>query len=206
MTTATGPPGSRCPCCGARIGSPRGTRRFTLLDAMVLTAASAVAFGIVRGVAVRSSTGVPAWGVVLALLIAWLVAWTPATLALRLRRFRPTVRKLCRTPGFAATLVASAILALAVLAIALLGLIRAVRRYPPGAPPGEADPMWWMGVGLHFVVLVGPAIIGAWLVLAITGRRRPSRDWLDTLGRVLGTAWIVVFVIHCCVRLAPWSG
>ena len=139
-------------------------------------------------------------------LIAWLVAWTPAALVLRLRSLRPTLRKLGRTPGFAATLVASAILALGVVAIASLALVRAVRRYPLGSPPLGSDSMWWMGVVFHFAVYVGPSVIGAWLILAVTGRRRPSRDWQDVLGRLLGTAWIVVFVVNCCFRLAAWSG
>lgn len=205
MTDVARLPGSRCPCCGATIGSPRGDRRFTLLDAMVLVAASAVAFVIVRPVVAPSPLGVPAWGIVLAFFIAGLVAWTPAALALRLRSPRPSIRKLCRQPGFAASLAASAILSLGVLATALLALIRAVRRYPPGSPP-LPDPTWWVGVVLQIGPFVGPAVIAAWIVLAVTGRRRPSRNWLDVLGRVLGAGWVVLFLINCCVLLARLSG
>src|SRR5687768_4597770 len=87
--------------------SGNGARRFTMMDAMILVAASAVAFVIVRPVVdgplmLRHE---PGWARYLAGFVGGLVAWTPAVLFLRLRNPRPTIRRLSRRPGFAASVV-----------------------------------------------------------------------------------------------------
>jgi len=64
------------------------------------------------------------------------------------------------------------------------------------------DPSWWMGVVFYFGVIVGPAVIEAWLLLTLSGRRRPTKGWPDRLGRAIVLAWIVLFLIYCCARLA----
>lgn len=197
--------GRRCPCCGAIVPPPRGDRRFTIIDAMILVAASAVAFVVVRPIINGRLQGQPWWASYLAAVMGFLVAWTPTVLILRSRRPRPPLRRLTRQPGFAAGLAGTSVVLLGALAIGLLALVRfarrgmAVRAGLPLRPPNSA---WWLGVVLHFGAVVGPAVIGAWLLLAFSGRRRPSGGWLDLLGRALGTAWIILFVINCCARLA----
>jgi len=37
---------------------------------------------------------------------------------------------------------------------------------------------------------IGCAIVAAWTIQAMSGRWRPSRDWNDRLGRILGYFWI----------------
>ena len=49
-------------------------------------------------------------------------------------------------------------------------------------------------------------MIAAWLVLALAGRRRPVRGWVDGLGRAIGVGWIILFVIISCFRLAYLQG
>jgi hypothetical protein len=37
---------------------------------------------------------------------------------------------------------------------------------------------------------VGFAVGGAWLAMALSGRRRPESGWIDGLGRLVGVAWL----------------
>ena len=225
MATRIGPVGEssvprvrpgRCECRGAPLRTIRADRRFTLMDGMILVAASAVAFVLVRPILAGDLLRLPAWGRYLAILIAGLVTWTPTALYLKLRPPRPTWLRLSRQPDFVAGVAASSLLALCGLAIALLTLIRVVRsgaaaRVRAGvgirvAAPPPSDPYWWLGVVAHFGELIGPAVIAAWAVLVASGRHRPSRGWLDLLGRGLGIAWIVVFVVATCARLGHLRG
>ena len=197
-------PAARCSCCGAKLPT-RVDRRFSILDAMTLVVASALAFALVRPIMAEAFLAQSSWGRILAGVIAGLVTWTPTVLWLRWRHPRPTLRRLARQPGFAASAVGTAILALGVLAVGILALLRSARP-SAGLRNGLTIPApndgWWLGVVLHFGAVVGPAVIAAWLVLALSGRRRPFRGWLDLLGRALGIAWIIIFVINGCIRLA----
>lgn len=99
-------------------------------------------------------------------------------------------------------------IALAALSVGVPGLIRTARvggMARNGFPPPAPDPWWWLGVISHFAFLIGPAVIVSWILLALSGRRRPVRNWLDVLGRAIGIAWIVVFVINCGARLSYLS-
>ena len=201
-------PGTRCPCCGAKLPT-RIERRFSILDAMTLVVASALAFALIRPVMLDEPVGLPAWGRWLTASVGVLVTWTPTVLWLRLRHPRPPLRRLARQPGFAASVVGTGILALGALATGLLALLRTARQgmgVRGGMLLRTPDPLWWVGVVLHFAAVVGPAVLAAWLILALSGRRRPARGWLDRLGRLIGLAWIVLFVINCCVRLAYLQG
>ena len=199
METMTGPVGE--PPLAA-IAEDR--RRFGLGDLMILVAAMAVTLGLVRSV-VTASGRVPAWGYCLAVAVAGALAGTPALLALRLRAPRPSLPELTRQPGFAASLAGTAVLGLGAIAIGILAVLRLARRVVivPGSPPPfrQSGSDWWQGVVVHFVPNVGPAIIAAWLLLALSGRRCPGRGWLDPLGRALGVVWIIIFVINACLRL-----
>lgn len=197
--------GVRCPHCGHNLASTRADRRFTLVDAMVLVAASAIALVIVRPLVTGPLHRHPEWARYLAWTIGGLVAWTPTVLFLRLREPRPAFRRLSRQPGFAACLAGTSIIILGSLAMGLLALIRVARRgmaVRAGIPIRPPDPTWWVEIVIRFGVAVGPAVIAAWLLLALSGRRRPARGWLDYLGRVIGIAWIVLFIVDCCIRLA----
>jgi hypothetical protein len=177
---------------------------------MILVAASAVSFVILRSPMRGALQSEPGWTHYLAAALCGLVSWTPALLFLRLRNPRPPLRRLARQPGFAASLAGTSIIAIGGFAIGLLALVRVSRRgaiagiarFGPRMPTRVPDPSWWLGVVLHFGAIVGAAIIGAWLLLAFSGRRRPAKGWIDPLGRVLGVLWIVLFVINCCARLS----
>jgi hypothetical protein len=102
-----------------------------------------------------------------------------AVLAIRLRRPRPRVRRLARQPGFAACLAASgAGTVVAVLAV----LFRIIR------PKEDISGLWFMSIlSLPF------AVLGAWLLLAATGRwRRPVPGGVERLGWLIGWAWLAI--------------
>jgi hypothetical protein len=42
---------------------------------------------------------------------------------------------------------------------------------------------------------VGLAVAATWGTLILSGRWRRSADWIDTMGRVVGTLWIVIGLI-----------
>lgn len=68
------------------------------------------------------------------------------------------------------------------------------------------NPSWWLNIGLFFGVFAGTSVLGGWIVLALSGRRRPSSNWFDVLGRFVGGSWIAVFLIYACWRVALWMG
>lgn len=207
VATPPSKPATHCACCGARIRRVIGERPLSISDAMALVAAAALAALIARDVLDNPLRGGPGWWRTLAIVVAGLVVLTPTVLILRLRRPRPPVRRLARHPGFAASVAATAMLALGALAVGLLAIVRVSLQDPltPAAPHvwrPPPNPRWWLGAVLHFGAAVGPAVLAAWTLLALSGRRRPTTNGLDLLGRLIGAAWVVLFVIDCCARLA----
>lgn len=160
-------------------------RPVTVLDLMILVAATAVGLGLDRSFPVLGRHGIPApWAAEL----PCLAAWTVAALALRLRRPRPAFRLLMRQPGAVASLVV-------VLLVALVGAFGAVavgvkwglNSY--GVQTGGNIPISLL---ILFGLLVAVSgVVGAWLGLAFSSRRRTEPGWIDLLGRALGTLWVV---------------
>jgi hypothetical protein len=69
-------------------------------------------------------------------------------------------------------------------------LLRRFYAPPPrfGSTTGHPnfDSIWW-DLGQD----TGLAIAALWIILALGGRWRASRDWFDRLGRLIGAGWIV---------------
>jgi hypothetical protein len=88
------------------------------------------------------------------------------------------------------------------LALALILAEQAISWLQPVPSRARAEPHF-RAVSLVFSLLrldlYSPAVAGAWLALALSGRWRPERDWLDRAGRALGVCWIVSPLI------ASWS-
>ncbi len=154
-------------------------RRLTLADAMILVAATAAAMAMARALAPkappRGAARLLDWYVLFALLICW----TVALFAVRLRRPRPPLRRLALQPGLLAT-------ATATTALALLGPLIAMERHAGSRPNLESN-----FLVILIILQVGSAVGGAWLALAVSGRRRPEPGWIDALGRLVGAAWLV---------------
>jgi hypothetical protein len=184
-----------------RTSCPR--RRFTLVDFMILVAATAVGHAGVRGLERFLDDGdfvsriTEAWlrrhfGNLALLLedvvLPFLMAWTVAVVPLRLLKPRPKFRHLARQPGPMAGLVVT-------MSIGFLGLVVAI-----GCVYRS-----WRGFGLDTVMLIlgfdllptalGLAILAAWTTLLLGRRWRAEPSWLDRMGRMLGVAWIVLGLV-----------
>jgi hypothetical protein len=143
---------------------------------------------------------------------------TLACLAFRLRRPRPNWRRVAIQPGTAAMLTCAVIFAfqtaegaisLALPKVNILGGTRVspirfgeavslvVMRSSLGNDLiGHVEPIGCFGVlTVSFASPCGPAVTAVWLVLALSGRWRPERSWIDGLGRLLGAIWILISIL-----------
>jgi hypothetical protein len=207
-------------------------RRFTMMDAMLLVAATAIGLGLVREfdrdfTSFIRDTYYQGWesqfgkavGMILrviALTLPCALAWTVATLALRLRPPRPPWRRLMRQPGFVACLAAPLPAAVAMLHRAVYCYLDTYTNVitphslpsPPfithgaitsSGMPVDSPPEFWSSIFSGISTFTGPAIsmtvAVAWIILALSGRFRPERSWIDRLGRGLGVFWITVGTI-----------
>jgi hypothetical protein len=188
-------------------GMPR--RSFTLRDLLILIAAFAlgaaltkwmIPFGNNNGVVGGFLTGRP-WpatslaiveGVMSDLIClgpSWLFAGSVGLVLLRLLPPRPRLGDLITQPGAAASLavVAMAVIALVLSTLAMVMVQCIIRR--------SQNELSYVTMVFNNGRLLGSPIGLIWLTLVLTDRWRPQRDWLDRLGRVLGVAWIVVFLL-----------
>lgn len=206
----------------ASAGPATSRRRFRLLDAMILVAATAMGLGVVEWVSCASDgelswpaaledwrsieqsaadgsginlEAVANWGFILALLTLPLaVSWTAALTFIRLLGPRPSLSRVARQPGFAATGAAT----LALLFAGLQGI-------------GVALTFGWQAAleliivqGSFLLVMTspGPAVAAAWLMLAVTRRWKAERSWIDRLGRAVGVCWLVAAFVGAGVSVA----
>lgn len=184
---------------GPTEGAPR--RRFQISDGLILVVAVALDLGLIRAVLgalmgpAAGSRDLPRWATLLIVVVAtWMVA-TPSWLVLRLGRPRPPLRRLATRPGFVAAATASSTLALSLATFGLVAAVRPLVRTEPIAP------YWWFGSLTFAAAIIGPAVGGAWALLALSGRRRPQRGAFDNTGRILGAGWVALFVVAVVVRI-----
>ena len=178
-------------------------RPFTLSDAMALLAATAVGLALVCGLMevpqLRSGT-LRRMGLAAPLAAAWALT----LLGLRLRRPRPSLRRLARQPGTAAGIMVLVALPVAAGWLLAARTIDSFENLPPLILGRDGYPSFE-----RLTTTIGPLVLGAWLILALCGLRRPEPGWIDRLGRLLGAYWIVLSlvicggeVVHCRNRLA----
>jgi hypothetical protein len=172
--------------------SKRSGRSITVLDLLILIAATGAGLGAIRALspdfdfyASPYSPIPPAtlleWGWITASFRAFyisplLAAWSLGLVALRLRQPRPDLRSLASQPGWSASCAA----AVGVVAGAVMAAIGVYGRY---------------GIQSFFDLVpypVGVAVGAVWLHLAATGHWRPEPSWIDRAGRVLGAAWLAM--------------
>lgn len=191
--------------------SARPPRKFTILDGMILVAAIACGFALRRAV-LDSFHGFwvmqdESWliGIWVMLDESWLIRnvrglscaatpfltmLTPTVLLLRLCRPRPRRIELFRQPGMVACCASILPLVVCLARFALACLKRSTS--------GD-DPFELVNAAIDFQsegYSVGLWVLGAWLALALSGRRRAERSWIDRLGRTIGVGWLMVLVIH----------
>ncbi len=167
-------------------------RQFTLIDAMMIIAATATGLALDRAVWLDTAlwSEIRFWdgsvprdfrslvhiGVLLSVLPAAML--TVAALALHLRQPRDRWRRVCRRPGMAACLAATSPL---VIGMALVGCARL----------GKSDFTANLLLGYGLPLMAGGAVAAEWSLLVLNGRWRPSPSWLDRLGRLVGLLWLV---------------
>ena len=163
---------------------------------MVLLGATAVGLGVARDWAGDFLTDMlrvyevpPASGLVNtaeAVLTPITLCWTIAVVGIRLRRPRPSFRRLGRQPGLVACL------AVILATLIHFSLARYWVLFPGKARPGEVSILL---MNLSPPHLIAPAVAVAWMVLAVSGRWRPNPGWIDRLGRSVGFAWLALLMI-----------
>lgn len=183
----------------------RSNRRFTMLDGMILIAASAVGFWLTRlrlpgvnwsqlpatiwallwsppqgGWTLEYGVGVTSE--LSALAIPSVLAWTLAVPILRFKGPRPRWRRIWRQPG----IVACAWVLVSLLGLAVIGAALFVSS-KSGTLFRGMDEEVFLFFGL---ASCGLAVIVAWATLILSGSWRRERSWVDRLGRVLGLIWI----------------
>jgi hypothetical protein len=175
-------------------------RRFTLLDAMILVAAFAVGMALARIPAATYNhpwwyEGKPTYLSVkiccvvnadIGFTYPWAATASLTIVVLRLQGPRPPLRRVLQQPGMIACVVS--------LLGGLLGLGQLAKEISLASLPGGlafAHRWFWRA----YVEKSCVAVVGAWMTLALSGRWRPERCWIDRAGRVAGAYWITVAVL-----------
>ncbi len=167
-------------------------RPFTLIDAMILVAATAVGFGILRDWIAPGGVWVPIPLTIRLLDSTYIVLgamnlyWTIAVVGIRLRRPRPSLRRLGRQPGFVAGV-----------AVLLMTLIYNLLRLYMVLGPRRVlwERLYAFVLNLSSAQSVAPAGAVAWMVLMVNGRWGPDSGWIDRLGRCVGFLWLGLLVM-----------
>jgi hypothetical protein len=171
------------------------TRRLSLLEAMILIAA--LAMGLPRSLS--EAKAIFDWDSAIVgsrfttirilsrdfcrqAMVPWLATSTLGVTVVALRRYRLDVRGLFRSPRVAGCVAATLGMAMGKSAGAWNGGFRRFGGF-----------WYWLVADLPWDA--GGAVLGAWLVLAIGGRRRAGGDGLDWIGRALGICWVVTYLL-----------
>jgi hypothetical protein len=181
---------------------PSTPRKFTLVDAMVLIAATGVALVPIRLFLWENLHALERWSgseIMRMGLEANLVLVPPAlalTLALwllRLKRPRPTCRRMFRQPGLAAG-TATLLYALVVL-ISFLLYIYVNSDFAHFAFRSPDEMNLWTRIGMVPMFMSGGAVAAVWIVMRLSGAWRAEPSWIDRAGRGLGIYWVTISVL-----------
>ncbi len=166
---------------------PTLRRRFTLLDAMILIAATAEGYALDSALRKPLAPHVGDSGLVLFAYAAamatayFLSCWTFAVLILRLRSPLPSIRRLRRQPGLISSLVAMLLWAVYGCLAIWDRAIWARYRVSSHWIPLERDEVV-AAIALH----AGWVVAAAWIALVIARACRPEPSWIDRAGLNLG--------------------
>jgi hypothetical protein len=170
-------------------------RKFSLMDGLLVIVALALVFAGWRGEtrfrpAFEGVTTIQQWASEAHAHVRFpLMLLTYLILGLRLRRPRPTLRRLTCQPG-----------AVAAFAMVFLGLGCFVNNRITENTVGFYQPMQGRVTFEHWIYFFfksglsaasGYVVAIVWSLLVIGGRWRPEPGWIDRSGRVLGWCWIV---------------
>jgi hypothetical protein len=201
---------------------PSLARRCTLLDAMILIAATAIGFGLARAysLVVLNNELTPYPLVPKVFLTVWVhilaalpvvAMWSIGVFVLNWRRPRRPLRQLARQPGFVAS-GAVTLVSLVRLGGFLTLMARTFRNrfytlnlgvsdafsvtlsYPG---PVNSATVYNSAYFASSAFGISVAVAAVWLLLAVSGRWRSEPDWLDRVGRCLGAYWVGIIPFSC---------
>ena len=187
-------------------------RKFRLLDAMILVAATAAGCAMMQGIS-RVTDGEISWStiseswedyretpnlaelmdliepgiVALTLTMPLLIVWTLALIPSGFISPRPRFRRLMRQPGM---IVPFAVL----LMLGLLGLPMVIAISMNGAAI-LLEAGLYEGLPVYLLPIGGMLVAASWMTLILGRRWRAEPNWIDRLGRALGTYWIMAGVV-----------
>jgi len=192
---------------------PTKRRKFTLIDAIVLIAATAIGLVPIRYAyasgffSVSAEVSAYEWYWLFAVgsypvVVPILVAWSFALCALRLLQPRPRLRRLFRQPGMAAT---SAILLTLLLTVLKLcgscGLNNLI--YDQIIKTSDERIVFetlYVVTSTQLSALCD-TVLAIWMVLSLARFWRPEPSWIDRAGRALGILSLVYGLLIGCMSL-----
>ena len=185
---------------GASMRTP--ARKFTVLDGMVLIAATGIAFVPIRLFLWENwhfpeELSVPEiWRMGLEInvsLVPLALSLSMALWLLGMKKPRPNLRRVYRKPGMAACTVA---IVYAILSstgyVVFLHFSHALDR---GVFEDDNSTMLWIRIGMQPAFLVGGAVVSVWIVMGLGGTWRAEPSWIDRAGRALGIYWVSTSVL-----------
>jgi hypothetical protein len=188
----------------------RPARRFTLFDAIILIAATAVAFVPMRyfysdlatsGTSIDWSVGSIFEIVMLSMVFVAPLAltWSVALWIARLRQPRPRLSRAFRQPGMVAC---SAIIIVALFKLINVMTLVALSYDTDGIPLREL-PNWFMTpeAWLRYVDASAISVAAAWIVLRLGKAGRPEPSWIDRTGRILGGCCVIFAILFGWIGL-----
>ena len=102
----------------------------------------------------------------------------------------PRERRVWRTPGAVACVVADVAMVICVLQSRSEAIKGGQNAWVWGHPVFDPFPNGWPLCEMR----ISLTVLGAWIVMAAMGRRRPRRTWTDRAGRVVGSLWLLVML------------
>jgi hypothetical protein len=170
------------------------SRRFTLLDGLILIAPMAAGLAMVQPffrdrLFLYGSTPSPRWlgyaGVGMNLASRFVAMGMLGVLVVRLLPPRPRLRRLSRQPGAVACAAGAA-------AMVVGGLVAvAFIAFRDQSSRSSGISGW-----AFFEARIGPAVMASWVALALSRRWRAEPSWVDRAGRILGAYWIALFLFR----------
>lgn len=162
---------------------PVASRRFTILDAMLVLAAIGGAFWMMK-VTVHAPPGFDLRSTVMTDVNILVLAMSVLVVACRLTPPRPLRAALFRPPGVAACL-AAILAAFCTLAYYSADLFHLGRGAAVAASMGSR------ATGLA----AAGAVVAVWTSMRLDGRWAPEPSSIDRLGRIVGAAWIILSLV-----------
>jgi hypothetical protein len=170
----------------------------TILDGLILVAATAVGFALARAGYLSLGWGTRpdriarlADGTRLASCLV--LAWTMAFLPIRMRMPRPPWREVLRQPG----LVACCAVCLSV----VVGTITVVPLVVFASAKLDSFSVQNIAVSVMSNQSIAHAVAAAWMALAFSGVGRSDGGWVDRLGMALGTFWVLALAFLASLAL-----